>query len=544
MKQAHSSITLFLVLAAGTCLAQEQDKLSRILDRVVAGEQELAAQMAKYRPFLETYIQELDAASLQPTADHYMLVRVDLTNPSDLTEIVMSAKFQAPPPQKRKWFLGGRRTPPPAFTFLPAGWAQMTFPDAGEFDRATYDFEYSRREFLGDVRCLVFDVAPKDRTAAGKFIGTIWADERDFRIVRFNGTYTNSRPESMFFHFDSWRTNVAPGVWAPAFVYVEEADPSGKPLDHPSLKAQTRIWGYNAQRSSKLDELADIQVEAAAPLEDKSGSKDVSPLESQRIWEKQAEQNVIQRLEKSGLISPAGELDEVLNTVISNLVVTNKISLDVKCRILMTSPFETFSLGQTVVISRGLLDVLPDEASLAMVLAEELANIALGHRTATSYAFRDQTMGSDAELLRRLHLARTNEEMEAAARKALEMLANSPYQDKLGNAGLFLQALGDRSPRLPLLVRANLGNNFASGDNLARLIELAKKAPRLEQNKVEQIAALPLGSRAKVDPWTNRITMIKTGPVTLLSAREKMPFEVTPVILHLTRAAAQESPKQ
>jgi hypothetical protein len=34
-------------------------------------------------------------------------------------------------------------------------------------------------------------------------------------------------------------------------------------------------------------------------------------------------------------------------------------------------------MGHTIAISRGLLDVLPDEASLAMVLAQELAHIAL-----------------------------------------------------------------------------------------------------------------------------------------------------------------------
>jgi hypothetical protein len=55
---------------------------------------------------------------------------------------------------------------------------------------------------------------------------------------------------------------------------------------------------------------------------------------------------------------------------------------------------------------------------------------------------------------------------------------------------------------------------------------------------LQQIAALPLGSRIKVDPWANHITLMKAKPISLLSAREKMPFEVTPFAIHLTKIDA------
>jgi len=48
---------------------------------------------------------------------------------------------------------------------------------------------------------------------------------------------------------------------------------------------------------------------------------------------------------------------------------------------MMTSSLESFSLAYTIILSRGLIDVLPDEASLAMVLSHELAHIALGQQT-------------------------------------------------------------------------------------------------------------------------------------------------------------------
>src|SRR5262249_2000099 len=90
-------------------------------------------------------------------------------------------------------------------------------------------------------------------------------------------------------------------------------------------------------------------------------------------------------------------------------------------------------------------------------------------------------------------------------------------------------------PALPRLLAAILGNEVANPDALSRLAEFAVSAPALEEDKIEQIAALPLGSRVKLNPWNNRIELVKTRPLELLSPREKMPFEVTPFVLHLTR---------
>ena len=70
---------------------------------------------------------------------------------------------------------------------------------------------------------------------------------------------------------------------------------------------------------------------------------------------------------------------------------------------------------------------------------------------------------------------------------------------------------------------------------------LTESAPQLEMDHIEQIAALPLGSRIKVDPWSNQVRMIKPKPVSLLSAREKMPFEVTPFFPYLTRIQTPQS---
>ena len=165
-------------------------------------------------------------------------------------------------------------------------------------------------------------------------------------------------------------------------------------------------------------------------------------------------------------------MDKVLDTVVNNLIVTSNLNVEANCRVLLTTPLETLTIGHTIVISSGLVDVLPDEASLAMVLSDELAHIALGHRTNTQFAFHNQTMFPDDELLQRFRFVRTPEEIASAERKAIEILRKSPYKDKMANAGLFLRALASRAPEFPNLIRANIGNRLASGDAVVRMGEL------------------------------------------------------------------------
>jgi len=99
-----------------------------------------------------------------------------------------------------------------------------------------------------------------------------------------------------------------------------------------------------------------------------------------------------------------------------------------------------------------------------------------------------------------------------------------------------LKELAAHSQMLPVLLRPNLGDQVSDDQALARLQQFAAAAPPLEQSKLEQIAALPLGSRIKLNSWNNKIELVKSRPISLLSAREKMPFEVTPFVLNLTRA--------
>ena len=122
------------------------------------------------------------------------------------------------------------------------------------------------------------------------------------------------------------------------------------------------------------------------------------------------------------------------------------------------------------------------------------------------------------------------------------MLNKSPYSQKLSSAGLYFKQLQARAPMVAALLTAHLGNNLTDGKGqVVRLSALMNSAPNLDDEKLDQLAALPLGGRVKLDPWEDGVEMIKAAPMTITNVRDKMPFELTPFFPRLTRltSAAQ-----
>src|SRR5271170_2562144 len=513
--------------------------LGDVVDRVVQREHLFLAQMRHMHPMVETYIQDLKADSAgnpAPINDHYFLGRLDMTDGPEDTSFTGQPGFG----QRTLAKLTGVYS----MHFLPLGFAQMVVLDT-DFQKKYYNFNFVRREFLGEIRCLVIDVEPRAGERIPRFKGRIWVEDQEYNIVRFNGTYAPPPKINFYFHFDSWRLNMRPGTWLPAYIYTEEQNLKTGLSKTLHFKAQTRLWGYDVKGLSRNEEFTQILVDSPQSVKDQTESAaDATPVVAERMWERQAEDNAIDRIQKIGLLAPPGEVDKVLLTVVNNLLVTNNIDLqgDVRCRILLTAPLESFTIGHTIIISRGLLDVLPDEASLAMILSHELAHIVLGHRFDTKLAFNDRMFFADEDSFARLDFKHRPSEEEAADTKAVELLKNSPYKDKLGSAGLFLKALQEHAPELPNLIRPHLGNGFAEGKTV-RMSALLASAPELDPKRTDQIAALPLGGRIKLDPWTDQVELAKAKPVALASARENIPFEITPFFPHLTRLSTPGSEK-
>ena len=518
----------------------------QVIDRTIEREHFFMAQMKQLHPLVETYLQNLkedkELNAPVPVSDVYFLGRLDLS--SGETD---DRTFSSPTTSGLGKRMLSKLKNVYSMRFMPLGFAQMVILDQ-DFQRKYYDFTFVRREFLGEIKCIVIDVAPKKDAGNGRFLGRIWIEDQDYNIVRFNGTYYPHPRSSYYLHFDSWRQNLRPGgVWLPSLIYSEESDLKYKLGQTLNYKAQTRLWGYNLKDFRRNSEFTEITVDAPQAVQDESKkAQDASPIEAQRAWERQAEINVIDRLQQIGLLAPEGEIDKVLQTVVNNVMVTNNLDIqpEIHCRVLLTTPLESFTIGHTIVVSRGMIDVLPDEASLAMILTHELAHIALGHRLNTKMAFNDRMFFPDERTFERMDFARDRGEEEAADKKAIELLNNSPYKDKLGNAGLFLKAVQARAPQLKNLIRAHLGDSLLNGD-ATRMSSLMTASPQFDPKKADQIAALPLGGRVKVDPWTEQLELIKTKPVAITAAADKMPFEVTPFFPFLTRfGSASASPNK
>ncbi len=132
----------------------------QVIDRIVEREHFFVAQMRHMHPLVETYIQNMKSdkeMGAVPIGDHYFLGRLDMSNGTDDRAFVGRPGF-------------GRRmlnTLTSVYTmhFLPLGFAQMVMLD-DDFQHKFYDFTFVRREFLGEIRCMVHRrAAQKDQRA-------------------------------------------------------------------------------------------------------------------------------------------------------------------------------------------------------------------------------------------------------------------------------------------------------------------------------------------------------------------------------------------
>jgi len=197
--------------------------LDQVIDRVIQREHEQVKALSQYAPISETYIQRMRRGPediYEPGGDEYFLGKLDLEN-GNFDDTLFTATQGNHNGMAKRHFWNVFRS---SLQFNAAGFAYEIFPDQNELDRQHYAFTYIQREFLGEVRTLVFDVAPLKHAGNGRFLGRIWVEDKDFSIVRFNGTYIPKPKTGMFFHFDSWRLNVTPNLWAPAYIYSEESD--------------------------------------------------------------------------------------------------------------------------------------------------------------------------------------------------------------------------------------------------------------------------------------------------------------------------------
>jgi hypothetical protein len=512
---------------------KRQVTLGEVVRGAIAQERRMTTLLRNFKPIVETYVQEQQpdpALGSVPRNDDYFLSRLDVTGKDTATLSFTSDEHKADRKSKD------------AEAFSANGFAEALFPDLNRFDLDNYDFEFVRWEDLGEVHCAVLNVAPKQKTQNRGFLGRIWVEDQNFNIVRFTGTYTAKAFAKRSFHFDSWRLNTISIVWTPAYVYTEENDPHD--TSHRTLwfKAQTRVWGYDLANAGDHKEYEKRLTDNAAMADPKrqETSQNLNPDLTLGGNTYSPDDKVVERLQVSGLMAPDGNVDRILETVVNNILVTNDLDIPaVRCRVLLTTPLESFVMGRTIVLSRGLIDVLPDEATLAAVLSHELAHIILNHSTGDKFMAGLTLPFPDLEIFSHLNFHFDPAEEAAADKKAIELFGKSPYNDKLAPAELFLEALDARSSQLPNLLHGRLSNDFESS-HLVGMTAQGKTLKQLQVDQVDQMAALPLGSRIALDSWSDRIDILKPQAARPLSASEKRPFEVGPFYPYLKRLDAPE----
>jgi len=485
---AAAVITLFLT-ATGFAQISTPEDVANVVDRVVKQEHEFAASMHQYTPVEEAYVQMLKRGAERTTvagSDTYFLGRLHLSQ--GLNRATFSGK--------KGGFMRNMQ-------FKPEGMAVIS-PDEQNFDSSIYKFAVAGEESLGSVHCMIFSVSPKVPGKQPRFVGQIWVEDQEFHIVRFRGTYIPNRSLKYYFHFDSWRTNVAPSLWMPGYVYFEEPSLTYGKGQHFGFRAEVRFWGFN----------------------NNSGSSEKGSA---------TEQNLVGRMERAGLIAPAGQVDRMMNNVLRTLLQANDLDMpDVQCRLLLTTPLDNFTIGHTIFVSRGLIETLPDEAALTAILAHNVAHLMVPHKGREKFSYSDSALTPNRNTLERLQ-GRHDKRYEAQIdSRAMEMLRKSQYKDHLANAALFLRMVQQRSATLRSLIPPHL----ASGTN-AMMPELVSSL-FFADVRSDALAALPPHERINVNPWNDRADLRASDPK-VTPRRDKVVFDLTPAVPTLERVAVQQS---
>ena len=236
----------------------------------------------------------------------------------------------------------------------------------------------------------------------------------------------------------------------------------------------------------------------------------------------------------------------MLVQVTNNIIIGNNLVLpgDIRCRVMLTQPLESLAVGNTILLSKGLVDVLPQEEDLAAVISFQLAHIVLGPHIDTRYAFNDRLLFPDEAAFERINMNHTDGDNTAAAKKAVELFNNSVYKDKSGSVGLFFAEVTSREKELTSLLSPRLGDSLIQASGTPWLENIGKGQTKLNIPDIHQQAALPLGSRLRINSWDDNVIALNAPQPIIANPSDKLPLEVTPVFQRLQyyQAAADVPP--
>ena len=523
---------------------------SALIDQAVIQEKAITQILKDRKPMVETYIQTMRPDPVMreiPDADLHFLGRLQLDRTINV-ENYQQDKANANTKLNKHGLLEDTKDVVSGiaghahYSFSQTGFAQMLLIDLNDFNRQHYNFFFVRNDFLGAVPTSVFDVVPALQNSTGRFFGRIWIETAHGNIVRINGEYAGAQKNFHEYpHFDSWRTNVQPNTWLPTSTYIEDIDPKSK-TSTLNFKASNHVWGYALKLPSEIENTS-IEVQNATDLS--ASAQDQGPLAAQRALSRQAEDNVLDRFFQAGLLDAPSEFDKTLANLANNILAYNNaaVAFPIRVRTLLTEPLESFAVGNTIVLSKGLIDttaILSADGNqqlgnLNALLAFQLAHILANHQLDTKYAFNARLMFPDNMTFRRIPMHHTDADNAEAATKAIKLLNHPELAASQKCFGLYLQQLQARIQHLPTLAQPLLGDGLVKSDTDGTfwLAPLMAASDKLSAQKLDQQAAVSLSSFLTFDPWTDQLLALHATLQPILNASDKMPFEVVPIYLKL-----------
>jgi hypothetical protein len=452
-----SYTALLVLILAGVCTPQDvNDQVPdglvngmsgiEVTRRIFETEHDMMQRIKRYSPVVETYMQSLwpDTTAKMPIGDVYFLGKVDflryLGSGDGATWLFGTSRSsrQILNDNGQKWELN------------PDGFVSMLFVDLQDFDADTYRLTYLKPATLGTVSCLTFAVTPVKESTPGRFSGTVWVETSALRIVRVEGTFQANHVRvsqrlsplgasiGLSLRFDCWREMIAPDFWVPAYLTIDDnvgwKAIGGDGVTDFHYRGRAFVWGYSHIGSFQNQRLA------------ASATSDSRP-------------DII-GLEKDGLLAPFGTVERSLTSIIQRLAASSNVDLPkVTCRILATTPVELFHVGNTIVVSRGFLEMVPDESTLAVFLAHELAHVAVDSAVDEEVDYERSVFDfSRPEEFLGLGVRHSTEEQEKkASALTCGILNDSAYTSAIGRAASFVDQLTTMSRQLPNLTRARFG---------------------------------------------------------------------------------------
>jgi len=103
--------------------------------------------------------------------------------------------------------------------------------------------------------------------------------------------------------------NLIPGYWVPASSTVKRATIQRGAKNQLAFKGPDPHLGLTTEKDGQSDELTHIRVDSVQ--DDSASAQDATPLAAEREWQQQAEDNVVERLQRSGCWLPQ-DVDKIL----------------------------------------------------------------------------------------------------------------------------------------------------------------------------------------------------------------------------------------